>query len=86
MSTATATLPNAATSTALKNTMLTPRFYTTDFAAMDRMNIEPIRAQWDALMQEFRNDTNTDHFQRRQRCRATSRSCRRRCTRSSSTS
>jgi len=64
MSTATTALPNTATSTALKDTMLTPRFYTTDFEAMDRIDIEPIRAQWDALMQEFRNDTNTDHFQR----------------------
>ena len=56
--------PNEATGTALKNTMLTPRFYTTDFAAMDRINIESIRPQWDALMDEFRADSNTDHFQR----------------------
>ena len=58
------TLPNEATETALENTMLTPRFYTTDFDAMDRINIEPIRPQWNALMEEFRADSNTDHFQR----------------------
>ena len=58
------TLPNEATETALENTMLTPRFYTTDFDAMDRINIEPIRLQWNALMEEFRADSNTDHFQR----------------------
>ena len=56
--------PNEATSTALQDTLLTPRFYTTDFAAMDRIDVEPIRAQWDALMSEFRADANTDHFQR----------------------
>ena len=55
---------NEATRIAMKDTVLTPRFYTTDFAAMDRINIEAIRPQWEALMQEFRNDTNTDHFQR----------------------
>lgn len=55
---------NEATSTALKDTMLTPRFYTTDFAAMDKIDVNAIRPQWEALMAEFRNDTNTDHFQR----------------------
>ncbi len=57
-------VPNEATETALENTMLTPRFYTTDFDAMDRINIESIRPQWNTLMDEFRADSNTDHFQR----------------------
>ena len=56
--------PNQATSAALQDTVLTPRFYTTDFAAMDRIDISAIRPQWDALMAEFRADSNTDHFQR----------------------
>lgn len=55
---------NEATHTALQDTVLTPRFYTTDFAAMDKINVDSIRPQWDALMAEFRADTNTDHFQR----------------------
>ncbi len=55
---------NEATSTALKDTALTPRFYTTDFEAMDRIDVESIRPQWEVLMNEFRADTNTDHFQR----------------------
>ncbi|MGA2552964.1 MAG: magnesium-protoporphyrin IX monomethyl ester (oxidative) cyclase [Burkholderiaceae bacterium] len=56
--------PNEATRSAQKNTLLTPRFYTTDFASLDRLSVEPIRAQWDALMEEFRRDANQDHFQR----------------------
>jgi magnesium-protoporphyrin IX monomethyl ester (oxidative) cyclase len=45
-------------------TMLTPRFYTTDFKAMDALNVEPIRAEWDAMMAEYEGDNNHDHFQR----------------------
>ena len=56
--------PTEATTTALRNTMLTPRFYTTDFDAMDRIDVSPVRAEWDVLMDEFRADSNTDHFQR----------------------
>lgn len=55
---------NTATQAALRDTVLTPRFYTTDFAAMDRIDVSPIQAQWDVLMGEFRADNNTDHFQR----------------------
>ncbi len=45
-------------------TMLTPRFYTTDFKAMDRLDMEPVRADWDAMMAEYEGDNNHDHFQR----------------------
>ena len=64
MSTLAPALPNQATSTALKDTVLTPRFYTTDFAAMERIDVNGLRPQWEALMAEFRRDSNTDHFQR----------------------
>ncbi len=57
-------LPNEATRRAQEDTILTPRFYTTDFAALDRMDVEPIRREWDALMDEFAKDNNGDHFQR----------------------
>jgi magnesium-protoporphyrin IX monomethyl ester (oxidative) cyclase len=49
---------------AIHDDMISPRFYTTDFAAMDRLNIEPVRAEWDKMMAEYEGDNNHDHFQR----------------------
>jgi magnesium-protoporphyrin IX monomethyl ester (oxidative) cyclase len=49
---------------AREDTMLSPRFYTTDYAAMDRLDVAPIRAEWDELLAEFRRDANRDHFER----------------------
>ncbi len=56
--------PEDATRTAESNTLLSPRFYTTDFAAMDRLDLSPVRAEWDAMMAEFRRDSNRNHFER----------------------
>ncbi len=50
------------TQMAMRETVLSPRFYTTDFDAMDRLDVEPVRAEWDELMAEFARDTNKGHF------------------------
>lgn len=49
---------------AVHSSMLSPRFYTTDFAAINRINIEPLRQEWDVMMREYEGDNNHDHFQR----------------------
>ena len=49
---------------AKQDTLLSPRFYTTDFMAMDRIDVASLRAEWDAMLAEFEGDHNHDHFQR----------------------
>jgi magnesium-protoporphyrin IX monomethyl ester (oxidative) cyclase len=53
-----------ATQLAEANTLLTPRFYTTDYAAIDAVDITPVQGEFAALLAEFERDTNRDHFQR----------------------
>lgn len=52
------------TKMARQDTVLSPHFYTTDFDALDRIDVEPVRAEWDKLMAEFEADANRGHFKR----------------------
>jgi magnesium-protoporphyrin IX monomethyl ester (oxidative) cyclase len=52
---------------AMRDTVLSPRFYTTDFKALDRINLEPVRAEWDGLIAEMAADPNKTHFKRTER-------------------
>ena len=48
----------------VKDTILTPRFYTTDFEAMAAMDLRPNEAELEAICEEFRKEYNRHHFVR----------------------
>jgi magnesium-protoporphyrin IX monomethyl ester (oxidative) cyclase len=56
--------PNETTQTAMRSATLSPRFYTTDIAQLNRLSVERVRGEWDALMREFEADNNKHHFTR----------------------
>ena len=53
-----------ATEVAMQNTLLTPRFYTTDFAEMDAIDVSPVREDWDRLIAQMKSDPNKGHFKK----------------------
>jgi magnesium-protoporphyrin IX monomethyl ester (oxidative) cyclase len=55
---------NTTTERARADTLLSPRFYTTDFQALDRLDVSSVRQEWDSLIAELRSDTNRHHFVR----------------------
>ncbi|MEL6585504.1 MAG: magnesium-protoporphyrin IX monomethyl ester (oxidative) cyclase, partial [Pseudomonadota bacterium] len=53
-----------ATEVAMQNTLLTPRFYTTDFDEMDSIDVSPVRGDWDKLIAQMQSDPNKGHFKK----------------------
>ena len=49
---------------ARESTLLSPRFYTTDFAALDALDVSRVRREWDELLAEMESDPNHGHFRR----------------------
>jgi magnesium-protoporphyrin IX monomethyl ester (oxidative) cyclase len=45
-----------------KETLLTPRFYTTDFKELSTLDISSNKKEIEAIVEEFRIDYNRDHF------------------------
>ncbi len=55
---------NETTRMAQETTLLAPRFYTTDFDEMDRLDVNPVRESWDKLIAEMKSDPNKGHFKK----------------------
>jgi magnesium-protoporphyrin IX monomethyl ester (oxidative) cyclase len=58
------TAVNETTRSAQADTILTPRFYTTNFEEMDRLDVSRVRGEWDGLIDELGSDPNKGHFVR----------------------
>lgn len=54
----------SATEVAMQDTLLTPRFYTTDFDEMDRLDVSSVREDWDDLISRMESDPNKHHFRK----------------------
>ncbi len=55
---------NETTRKAQEDAVLSPRFYTTDYEALDKIDVSAVREHYDALLEEFRADPNRNHFRR----------------------
>jgi magnesium-protoporphyrin IX monomethyl ester (oxidative) cyclase len=62
--TAASVTPESAALKAKQDSLLSPKFYTTDFDAMNRIDVSSLRAEWDTMLAEYEGDNNHDHFQR----------------------
>ena len=50
---------------AKQDTMLAPRFYTTDFDALDAIDVSLVREEWDQLIADMVGDPNKTHFRQK---------------------
>ncbi|GAB5414645.1 MAG: magnesium-protoporphyrin IX monomethyl ester (oxidative) cyclase [Congregibacter sp.] len=53
---------NDTTEQAVRSELLAPRFYRTDYKAVEQLDVEAVRPQWDAMMEEYKADRNRAHF------------------------
>ena len=56
--------PEKSTELAMQDTLLTPRFYTTDFDEMDAIDVSSVREDWDQLIGAMKADPNNGHFKK----------------------
>ena len=48
----------------MQNTLMTPRFYTTNFDELDAVDVTPVRGDWDKLLAQMESDPNKGHFKK----------------------
>lgn len=56
------TAPIDTTAQAVKDQLLSPRFYRTNYEALNGIDVSPVRQEWDLMMAEYERDANHSHF------------------------
>ena len=56
--------PNETTQMAQETALLSPRFYTTDFDALDATDLSGVRSEMDDMLEELASDPNKGHFKK----------------------
>src|SRR6056300_883923 len=54
----------SATALAMQNTLLTPRFYTTNFDELNAIDVPSVRSDWNQLIDQMKSDPNKGHFKK----------------------
>ena len=54
--------PLDTTAEAVKDRLLSPRFYRTNYEAMNAIDVTPVRDEWDLMIAEYERDENRAHF------------------------
>ena len=52
------------TDMAMEETLISPRFYTTNYKELDKIDVSRVRSEWDPLVEEMRSDPNKTHFKK----------------------
>lgn len=55
---------SSTTQHAIQQSVLTPRFYTTDYDAVDKLHVDHMHHEFEWICDEFAHDYNKDHFRR----------------------
>jgi magnesium-protoporphyrin IX monomethyl ester (oxidative) cyclase len=50
------------TAKAVQDRLLAPKFYRTNYDALNKIDVTPVRREWDAMMAEYERDENHSHF------------------------
>ena len=52
------------TDMAMEESVISPRFYTTNYKELDKIDVTRVKDEWDPLIEEMKSDPNKNHFKK----------------------